>query len=226
MKIKNVFQNTQIWLKNASSRFDPKRASIVLICILSLLAMILVAVFSVSASIKSVTADRIISVDKATTLEDVDYVLILGAGLKNDGSPSDMLTDRLLTGIDLIEKNKGVKLLLSGDNSGKTYNEVGAMQSFVLEKGIDGELVVLDNEGFSTYESIYRAKNEFGADKIIIITQKYHLHRALYIARELGVEAYGVSADTRTYRGQIYRDLREQLARCKDFFLCLIESGK
>ena len=93
-------------------------------------------------------------------------------------------------------------------------------------EGIEAELVVLDNEGFSTYESLYRAKNDFDADKIIIITQEYHLYRALYIARELGMEAYGVSADTRTYRGQIYRDLREQLARFKDFLQCLIESGK
>jgi vancomycin permeability regulator SanA len=86
--------------------------------------------------------------------------------------------------------------------------------------------LVLDNEGFSTYESIYRAKEVFGAEKVIIVTQEYHLHRALYIARELGIEAYGVSADIRTYRGQSYRDLREHLARTKDFFKCLVESGR
>ena len=100
------------------------------------------------------------------------------------------------------------------------------MYAFVVDNGVDGEKVAIDNEGFSTYESIYRAKNEFGAKKVLIVTQEYHLHRALYIARELGIEAYGVSADIRTYRGQSYRDAREHLARTKDFFKCLLESGK
>ena len=226
MQVKKMYQNIQTWLKNAFSVFDRRRIMIALVCFLSVVAMIITAVFSVSLSIKSVTSDRIISSEDAATLEGVDYVLILGAGLRNDGSPSDMLTDRLLTGISIIDVGGNGKLLLSGDNSGKQYNEVGAMHDFVLEKGIDNNIIVLDNEGFSTYESLFRAKNEFGAEKIVIITQEYHLHRALYIARELGIEAYGVSADIRTYRGQSYRNLREHLARCKDFLLCLIESGK
>ena len=226
MKVKKVFQNTRMWLKNAFFELNRRKITIALICLLSIVAMALTAVFSISLSIKSVTAEKIISVGDAASLEDVDYILILGAGLKNDGSPSDMLTDRLLTGIDLINKAEANKLLLSGDNSGSKYNEVGAMKEFVLDRGIGSDIIVLDNEGFSTYESLYRAKYEFGAEKIVIITQEYHLHRALYIAREFGIEAYGVSADIRAYRGQTYRDIREHLARCKDFFLCLIESGK
>jgi vancomycin permeability regulator SanA len=185
--------------------------------------MALIAVFSISLSIKNATVENIISPEAAATIDDVDYIIILGAGLRNDGSPSDMLTDRLLTGIDLIDRGLKGSLLLSGDNSGEHYNEVGAMYAFAVENGMDSEALVLDNEGFSTYESIYRAKEEFGAEKVIIVTQEYHLHRALYIARELGIEAYGVSADIRTYRGQSYRDLREHLARTKDFFKCLFE---
>ena len=226
MQTKKVFQNIQIWLKNAFSVFDRRKKMIALISILLLVAMALTAVLSVSLSIKSVTSKRIISAEKAALLDDVDYILVLGAGLKNDGSPSDMLTDRLLCGVNLIEGGSVGKLLLSGDNSGINYNEVGAMRDFVVEKGVDEKLIVLDNEGFSTYESLYRAKKELRAKKIIIVTQEYHLYRALYIARELGIDAYGVSADVRTYRGQTYRDLREHLARFKDFFLCLIESGK
>ena len=226
MQTKKVFQNIQIWLKNAFSVFDRKRLAIALVCILSIIAMAMTAVLSVSLSIKSVTTKRIIATEEAALLDDVDYILVLGAGLRSDGSPSDMLTDRLLTGIELITEGGEGKLLLSGDNSGSAYNEVGAMNDFAIEAGVDEKLIVLDNEGFSTYESLYRAKNEFGAKKIVIITQEYHLYRALYIARELEIDAYGISADIRTYRGQTYRDLREHLARFKDFFLCLIESGK
>ena len=226
MKIKEMFQNIRIWLKNALSVKTSRYILTALACVLILATMVVVSVFSVSLSIKSVTQEKILSPEAAAELDDVDYIIILGAGLRKDGSPSDMLTDRLLTGINLIDKGSTGVMLLSGDNSGDHYNEVGAMHAFVVEKGIDGESVVLDNEGFSTYESIYRAKREFGAKKVLIITQEYHLHRALYIAKELGLEAYGVSADIRTYRGQSYRDLREHLARTKDFFKCLLESGK
>ena len=226
MQKKKLYQNAQIWLKNAFFCFNGRRVKIALVCLISILAMVLTTVISVSLSIKKVMTDRVVSSDEASLLLDVDYIIILGAGLKSDGSPSDMLTDRLLTGIDLIEMGSCGRLLLSGDNSGDAYNEVGAMNEFALDNGVNAELIVLDNYGFSTYESIYRAKNEFGAKKIIIITQEYHLYRALYIAGEMGIDAYGVSADIRTYRGQGYRDAREHLARFKDFILCLLESGK
>ena len=224
--IKELYQKIRIWLKSTSSLRSTKYILTSLICVFALLAMLIVAVLSVSLSIKSVTKEDIISPKAAVELDNIDYIIILGAGLRKDGSPSDMLTDRLVTGIDLVDNGSTGKLLLSGDNSGDHYNEVGAMYTFVIEKGIDAEYVVLDNEGFSTYESIYRAKSEFGAKKVLIITQEYHLYRALYIARELGIDAYGVSADIRTYRGQSYRDLREHLARTKDFFKCLLESEK
>ena len=225
MKVKELYQNAQIWLKSAFSKLTRKALLTALVCVCIIAAMALTMVLSVSLSIKSVTAERILTEDDAATI-DVDYIIILGAGLRSDGSPSDMLTDRLLTGISLIEKGSKGKVLLSGDNSGEHYNEVGAMYDFVLDKELDIELVELDNNGYSTYESIYRAKTEFGAEKVLIVTQEYHLHRALYIARELDVEAYGVSADIRTYRGQTYRDAREHLARFKDFLQCLVESGK
>ena len=226
MQIKKWYTNACVWLKDAFSDFYRKRFLIALLSLALIIAMVFTAIFTVSLSIKNVTSNRIISIQEAASIENVDYILVLGAGLRSDGSPSDMLTDRLLTGVDLVESGCDGKLLLSGDNSGDEYNEVGAMQTFVIQEGIEEATIVLDHKGFSTYESLFRAKNEFGAKKIIIITQEYHLHRALYIARELGIEAYGVGADIRSYRGQIYRDLREHLARCKDFFLCLIESGK
>ena len=90
------------------------------------------------------------------------------------------------------------------------------MKAVALENGVPSEDVFMDHAGFSTYESMYRAKEIFGADKIIIVTQSYHLYRALYIARSLGIEAYGVASDQHTYRGQLIRDAREAAARAKD----------
>ena len=224
MKNSMLYQKIQMWHKNASFLNLRRHLTIAFAFLLALALLLSAAVLTISFSIKHVTAENIISPDEAAAIDDVDYIIILGAGLRRDGSPSDMLTDRLLMGIDILDRrSSNARLLLSGDNSGEQYNEVGAMYDFVIENNVDGEYVILDNEGFSTYESIYRAKTEFGAEKIIIITQEYHLHRALYIARELGIEAYGVSADIRTYRAQEWRDLREHLARTKDFFKCLLE---
>ena len=174
---------------------------------------------TVSLSIKSSMSNRIISADEAALLEDVDYVLVLGAGLRADGSPSDMLADRLKVGVSLMNKGFCDKLLLSGDNSGEHYNEVGAMHDFAVANRIDESKIINDGKGFSTYESIYNALKDYGAKKIVIVTQEYHLYRALDIARAMGIEAYGVHADLRTYRGQGYRNIREHVARVKDFLL-------
>jgi vancomycin permeability regulator SanA len=91
------------------------------------------------------------------------------------------------------------------------------MRKDAISLGVDEDKILLDGQGFSTFESISRVKEEYGFDKVVVITQKYHLFRALYIAEKYDIEALGVSADLRTYRGQIYRDLREMLARVKDF---------
>jgi vancomycin permeability regulator SanA len=91
------------------------------------------------------------------------------------------------------------------------------MKQSAIDDGVKSSDVFMDHAGFSTYESIYRAKEIFGVKKMIIVTQDYHLYRALYIAERLGIEAYGVNADYREYWGQSKRDMREVLARCKDF---------
>ena len=145
-----------------------------------------------------------------------DCVLVLGAGVRPDGSPSDMLYDRVRTGLELYHAGSAPKLLMSGDHGQVQYDEVGCMLSLALEDGVPAEDVFLDHAGFSTYESIVRAKKVFGAQRIVIVTQKYHLHRALYIADALGMEAVGIPADLRSYAGQSMRDLREVIARAKD----------
>lgn len=174
------------------------------------------AVFSASHYVKKSVADRIIAPETAADLTDVDCILILGCQVKSDGVPSHMLEDRLRRGVELYQANAAPKLLMSGDHGQVNYNEVGTMKQYAVSAGVPSSDVFMDHAGFSTYESIYRAKEIFGVQKMIIVTQEYHLPRALYIAEQMGVEAYGVSADYRTYFGQIKRDIREVLARCKD----------
>ena len=112
---------------------------------------------------------------------------------------------------------------MSGDHGKVEYDEVNIMKKFAIDKGVESEDIFMDHAGFSTYESIYRAKEIFGAKKIVIVTQKYHLYRAIHIAKSLGVECYGIASDPRTYIGQTYRELREIVARNKDFFTSIIK---
>ena len=147
-----------------------------------------------------------------------DCVLVLGAGLLPDGSPSLMLTERICTGVELYRAGVAPKLLMSGDHGTPGHDEVNAMKDAALAAGVPSEDVFMDHAGFSTYDSMYRAVEIFGAKRAVIVTQAYHLPRALYLARCMGLEAVGVACDTQRYRGQLYRDVREILARDKDFF--------
>ena len=174
------------------------------------------ALLLANAHVKGSTRAQILTPEQAATLEDVDCIIVLGCLVKADGTPSDMLADRISVGVTLYQNGTSQKLLMSGDHGQKDYDEVGTMKDCAIDAGVPSEDVFMDHAGFSTYESIFRAKEIFGADKIVIVTQEYHLHRALYVANALGIEAYGVSADLRTYSGQTKRDVREVLARFKD----------
>lgn len=154
--------------------------------------------------------------------EGYDCILVLGCGVHGD-TPSHMLEDRLLQGIELYENGASEKMLMSGDHGKENYDEVNVMKDFAVERGVSAENIFMDHAGFSTYESMYRAKEIFTAEKILIVTQDYHLHRAIYDARAMGIEAYGVASNPRTYAGQLYRDIREILARNKDFIYCIIK---
>lgn len=195
-----------------------KKILIIITIIVALLAVaLLIAVLSVNAMIVSSTKDKIVNAADVAGVIDADCILILGAGVRADGSPSDMLRDRLAVGVEVYEAGGADKLLVSGDHSRKDYDEVGAMEQYCIEAGIPEDAIYPDYAGFSTYESLYRARDIFCAEKIVIVTQEYHLYRALYVAEKLGLEAVGVSADLNVYAGQSYRDLREVLARNKDF---------
>lgn len=182
-----------------------------------------IAVLGINGYVKKSTVDQIITPEKAAELTDIDCILVLGCYVHDSGRPSDMLADRLRRGIELYQSGAAPKLLMSGDHGQKDYNEVKAMKLEAMEEGIPSEDIFMDHAGFSTYESIFRARDVFAADKIIIVTQEYHLYRALHVANALGVEAYGVAADYHTYVGQAYREMREILARNKDYATSILK---
>ena len=201
-----------------------KRIGRVALCVvLALCVLGAVAVFLVNRHVTTVGKSRIISADEAARLLDVDCIIVLGCQVRSDGSLSDMLSDRLTRGVQLYHEGAAPKIIMSGDHGRTNYDEVNAMKRFAVDNNVPSEDVFMDHAGFSTYETMYRAREIFKAKKVIIVTQEYHLYRAIYIANELGLEAYGVSADLRSYRGQIKRDVREVLARCKDYAMCLFK---
>ena len=176
----------------------------------------------ISAYVVHATEDAILT-QEDTPPQDLDCILVLGCGIHPDGSPPPMLASRLARGAELYEAGWADKILLSGDDSGEDYNELASMERVILELGVPQEALVMDHAGFSTYESIYRAKHEFGMQRVVIVTQEYHLYRALYLADALGLEAWGVAAAPRNDAGQIGRSLREILARDKDFFTAILQ---
>ncbi|MBQ8681285.1 MAG: YdcF family protein [Bacilli bacterium] len=191
--------------------------------ILIILAIIcIVVILSINFYVVGSTKKQILNENDYSKLKDIDCILILGAGIWGD-EPSPMLEDRLLEGINLYNEGIAPKIIMSGDHGREEYDEVNIMKKFAIEKGVPSEDIFMDHAGFSTYESIYRAKEIFGADDIVIVTQEYHLYRALYIADKLDINAYGVNSDPRKYSGQSYRELREILARSKDFVNCLFK---
>ena len=177
-----------------------------------------ILIFLINFWVMASTDDQIISIDD---VNDSECILVLGAGVWQNNRPSPMLKDRLDRSVDLFEKGVAPYLVMSGDHGQKNYDEVNVMKDYAMDAGIDSNMIYMDHAGFSTYESLYRLKYIFKAERVIIVTQKYHLYRALYIANALGLDAVGVSAQEIDYSGQSVRDLREILARNKDFFSAL-----
>ena len=192
--------------------------SVVLGCVVAV-----AAVFAVTNVVTVATAKGLIVEPQAAEGFDADAIVVLGASVFADGTPSGILQDRLDDGIDLYERGVAPKLIMSGDNSTVSYNEVKAMKDYAVSRGVPSEDIFCDHAGFSTYESMYRAKHVFGAERIVVATQTYHLYRALYSAQGLGIEARGVPSDYRTYAYQLQYDIREIPARTKDFFKTLFQ---
>lgn len=201
--------------------------------ILLILVLLAVAgaavVFGISGYVTASVKDRILcraetkdislshETREALKEKDADCILVLGAKVRKDGSPSYMLQDRMDLALSLYKAGAAPKLLLSGDHGRTDYDEVNSMKAYAQEAGVPDEDLFLDHAGFSTYDSVYRAKEIFQAEKIIVVTQSYHLYRALYGCRKMGIEAWGAASDQMTYRKQWIRDIREIAARDKDF---------
>ena len=189
---------------------------IIFIILLTIIITLLINIYVIF-----LTKSKIKNIDKINE-EDIDCIIVLGAGIRGNG-PSPMLEDRLLTSVELYNKKISDKIIVSGDHGRVNYDEVNVMKNYLIEKNIPSENIFMDHAGFSTYDSIYRAKEIFKVKKAIIVTQEYHLYRALYIAKELDIEVYGVSSTKRIYGNQIKRDIREFAARIKDFIKCIFK---
>ncbi|MCR5483247.1 MAG: YdcF family protein [Bacilli bacterium] len=185
---------------------------IIILAIIFIVGLILV--FGINFYVKFSTKKKIIS--DINKIPQVDCILILGAGIDGD-RPSLMLEDRLKAGIKLYDNNISQKIVMSGDHGRKEHDEVNIMKNYAMELDVPSSDIFMDHAGFSTYESMYRLKHIFGAKSVVIVSQKYHLYRSLYIARSLGLEAYGYAAEDIKYFGNTNREIREILARDKDF---------
>lgn len=152
-----------------------------------------------------------------------ECIMVLGAAVNPDGTPSQMLEDRLETGVELYFRGVAPKLLLTGDDGQIEYNEVKAMRRYVLDAGVPEEDIFLDHAGFSTYDSVYRASYVFGVESMVVVSQEYHLYRSLQGCKKMGIEAVGVAAEQDVYSGQEIREGREALARVKDFVKWIIK---
>lgn len=192
-----------------------KRLKKVILLLVLLLILAGSTALIVNQNVESVGSKYIVN---SSAVPNADAILVLGAYVFPSGTVSTMLNDRLTAGYELYEQGKAPKLIVSGDHGQKDYDEVNSMKSFLKDKGVPNQDIFMDHAGFSTYESMYRARDIFQVQKVIIVTQEYHLMRAVYVARALGLEAYGVAADRRDY-GQAMKmyKIREIAARNKDF---------
>ena len=190
--------------------------------ILLVLGIILLTIFvyamGINYYVKYTVMDKIKNIND---IENIDTIIVLGAKVYDDGRLSLMLKDRLDKTIEVYKELDIKKIIVSGDSENSDYDETSWMKQYLISNGIPEDNIIVDIYGLSTYDSIYRLKNVYNIDKTIIITQKYHLYRSLYIANSLGINAYGIPASGEHYFGQTTREIREIIARNKDFLLTL-----
>ena len=199
-------------------------------CVISgLIAALLVLIFDLTVVFTSkpymYSKEDITSAADFDQLQDTDVeaIIVLGCGVHGD-TPTTLLSDRLDAAIEIYKNAKvAPKILMSGDHGRDNYNEVAVMRQYALDRGVPSEDIFMDHAGFSTYETMYRAKYIFGVDTAVVVTQEYHLYRALYDARALGIKCCGVEATGHEFAGQFYWDCREILARTKDFFYSIFK---
>lgn len=179
------------------------------------LFLFILSIITVNINIINNTKNKIIDISELNDKEDY-HIIVLGASVTKKGV-SKMLEDRLSKTIEVYNKTNN-DILVSGDSRTEEYDETTKMYNYLIENGIPKDKITIDKKGLSTYDSIKRSKDKYNYDKIIIITQKYHLYRAIYISNKLDIDSYGIDANNITYKGQFIRDIREYLARYKDYF--------
>ena len=189
----------------------------VLICVAAAIVLCFAAGAAINAHVINSTEALVYTLDEIDEIPKADCALVLGAKVYEDGTLSPILRDRVDYGIMLYERGVVPKILLSGDHGTKGYDEVNAMKNYCLDKGVPKEDIFLDHAGFCTYDSAVRAKEIFQCESVVVVTQRFHISRAIYDARGVGLTAVGFSADPREYTGQMLRESREWLARVKDF---------
>jgi vancomycin permeability regulator SanA len=151
-------------------------------------------------------------------------VIVPGAGLKADETPSDVLRDRLIVALALYDDGRVEKILCSGDDGQVQYDEVNAMRVWLIDRGVDADDIFLDHAGFDTYDTMTRAAEVFGVTRAVVVTQDFHLPRALYIANAKGIDVQGVSASLQPYVAQDAYRMREIPSRIKAFFEVLFHA--
>ncbi|MBU3108708.1 SanA/YdcF family protein [Clostridium gasigenes] len=196
-----------------------KKKKVIKHMIISVVILIFISLVGAIAAIMIVQKNGQKNITTIESLnQNADAIIVLGAGVKDDGSPSDILEDRLKTAIEVYNSGVCSKFILSGDHGRESYNEVSVMKEYIINNcDVEEKNVFLDHAGFSTYDSIYRAKDIFEVENAIIITNEYHLPRALYLAKKMGINANGISSDIRNYLFIESYKSREKLAQLKDF---------
>ena len=179
---------------------------------------VLFALLTLAINLVIVAAARGHIVARAADAPTAEVAIVLGAKVDANGQPSPILADRLETAVRLYQQGKVKKLLMSGDHGTVTYDEVNAMLKYAIGRGVPAKDVFTDHAGFDTYATMYRARDVFEVTDALVVTQRFHLARAVYTARELGIKAIGVPADLQQYGGEWHFAVRDWIARVKAFF--------
>ena len=200
-------------------RLRPKNGNLrtLIVCFVSVMLLFAIAIGVINAVVIGMTSGDI---RDFSTDEGYSVAIVFGAKVHEGGTLSAMLEDRMKEAIALYRSGKVEKILVSGDGRGE-WSETKYMKLYAMEHGVAEEDILVDDEGYSTIETVKRAKELFGIEKCVLVTQKYHLYRAMYSAKSIGMDVVGVASDPRKYYGQLYREVREVLARVKDFALCI-----
>jgi SanA protein len=176
---------------------------------------VVLLIFGCSWWVTSSSQAQLHTIEQLPTASTQVTGILLGAKVYANGGLAPMMQDRADTAIDLYNQKKITTILVSGDHGTKTYDEVNTIKNYLLEHGIPAENIFMDHAGFDTYDSLYRARDIFQVKEAVIVSQKFHLPRALFIANKLGVSSQGVIADRAVYPGLKRNYLRERLASVK-----------